>query len=663
MSSWINSAAGAVCAVAMLAALPGCANSEAETRADQLAETIHRQQVEHFVRTFAVETPARAVARAEREAHTPTIRALVEQGRLAFETDPMVRELVTLLFAERDYEHLFVYGTGLTPDGRAVADAILNAGDHGLDPSEFHGDLLSSLVEDLSSAGDVEPLIRTLQLTAEDEGALLAFMLHHAALDGTMPAADAVFEAISAAGPTNPLPHVAGAIEELTHRLELGAESGPELELVLAAGFVRYAIANRHANLGYVSDEMAEANQWDLEDEALRPDILRTLAGASFRQGVESGFDVVLEQTRPPFEQYERLLAGVQEYRGYIEAGGWETLEIDGELEPGDSGDEVLALRRRLHAENYFDGSLTNPEFDAELAEALRSYQRSHQLTPDASVSGSTLYSLNVSAERRLAQIMTALDFWRTTRRAHDWNKEHIWVNIPDFHAELREGDELVYRWRVVVGRDSGQVQPDGSVRGQTPRFSDELEYIVFNPYWNVPDQIREEEYDPLIEADPMWLYNEGFEIAQQNGREWLRQLPGPGNALGRVKFLFPNSHDVYMHDTPSRSLFARTTRAFSHGCVRVEDPLDLARLLMSRDRGWTERRTRRYVDDQLETGVEQWVSLIDPIPVHIEYSSVRGGDDGRIEFLADPYRLDRPLVDAWEQRLFGTDEEVAQSE
>ena len=637
-------------------ALFACANQEAELRADALAETIREQQVEHFVRTFSVTAPTRAVERAEANSHAPSIQALVEQGRLDFEPDPVVRELVTLLFAEREYEHLFVYGSRLTPDGRAVADALTNVWTEGLDPAEFHVDLITRGREALASSGDLTGLMGQLQLSDADEDALLTHMLGDTAVDGTLPATDAVFASIASPSADNPLPRYAQAIAELTSRMETAAENGPELELLLAAGFVRYAIANRHSNLGYVSPERAAANGWDVEDEAQRDDILRTLAGESFRRGTQEGFSAVIAETRPPFEQYDRLVAGTVEYRGYVDAGGWETLDIgDTVLRRGSSGPQVRALRQRLAAENYFDGDTESTEFDSALEAAVRQYQTSHQLEVDGEVAGGTLSSMNVSAERRLAQIHVGLDFWRRTARAPDAEGEHIWVNIPDFYGELWDGDERVHRWRVVVGREGGgRDDRTGEIRGRTPQFSDIMQYMVFNPYWNVPDQIRREEYDPLIEADPKWLADHNYELAFENGREWLRQLPGGGNALGRVKFLFPNSHDVYLHDTPSRSLFSRATRSYSHGCVRVENPMELAELLLARDRGWEPARAARYVRNLMEPGREQWYSFENPLPIHLEYISVRGGDDGHIEFLADPYRLDRPLVDAWEARLFG---------
>jgi murein L,D-transpeptidase YcbB/YkuD len=310
-------------------------------------------------------------------------------------------------------------------------------------------------------------------------------------------------------------------------------------------------------------------------------------------------------------------------------------------------------LRRRLAAEDYFDGDLESTHFDAELEAAVEWYQRTHQLVQNGEVADGTLWSLNVLAERRVSQILVALDKWRETPLAPDAEGEFIWVNIPEFYAELRDGRELIYRWKVVVGRERGGRDSLGNPRGQTPRFSDSLEYIVFNPYWNVPSQIREEEYDPLIAADPNWLIDNGFEIAVDGSREWLRQMPGSGNALGQVKFLFPNQHDVYMHDTPSRRLFERPVRNYSHGCVRVHEPLDLAALLLERDRDWDAHRAGRYVQRMLDAGEEQWLSMIDPLPVHLVYISVAVDDDGRPNFLADPYAIDRPLVDVMQSRQY----------
>lgn len=262
-------------AVLPLIAVPSCGSQEAELRANALAETIREQQVEHFVRTFSVSAPTRAVEQAEANAHAPSIRALVEQGRLNFEPDPVVRELVTLLFAERDYEHLFVYGSRLTPDGRAVAERLINAMDEGLDPTELHGEIIAAKRAELGDSAELTALLNELQLSNEDEDTLLAHMLGDTAIDGTLPAADAIFAKIAQPSADNPLPRYAQAIEALTEQMEVAAETAPELELILAAGFIRYAVANRHDNLGYVTPERAAANGWDLEDESQRDEIVR----------------------------------------------------------------------------------------------------------------------------------------------------------------------------------------------------------------------------------------------------------------------------------------------------------------------------------------------------------------------------------------------------
>ncbi|MFT6397208.1 MAG: murein L,D-transpeptidase YcbB/YkuD, partial [Bradymonadia bacterium] len=468
---------------------------------------------------------------------------MIEEGRLDFETDPAIRELVTLLFAERGYEHLFVYGTHLTPDGRALVEALLGATREGLALADLHAAAIEERVGTLAAAGDIDDIVNALQLSVEDESALLAFMMNEAALDGTLPAADAVFSLIAEDSSDNPVPRYSTAIQDLSSRLASAAEAAPELELVLAAGFLRYAIRNHHSNLGYVTDEFSLSHGWgDVEDH--REEAERTLAGASFRNALSTGFAAEIAQLSPPFSEYDELVAALADYRGYVNAGGWEALPTT-RLEPGETDDAVPALRRRLAAEDYFDGDLESTHFDAELEAAVEWYQRTHQLVQNGEVADGTLWSLNVLAERRVSQILVALDKWRETPLAPDAEGEFIWVNIPEFYAELRDGRELIYRWKVVVGRERGGRDSLGNPRGQTPRFSDSLEYIVFNPYWNVPSQIREEEYDPLIAADPNWLIDNGFEIAVDGSREWLRQMPGSGNALGQVKFLFPNQHDV----------------------------------------------------------------------------------------------------------------------
>lgn len=656
--------------VALTLALSACANHAAELRFDALEAQIRDQELEHFVRTFALTLPERAIAWSEANAQTPTLASMLERGELEFDSDAARRELVTLLFAERDYAHLFVFGTQLTRDGHALADALVNAGDHGLDPNAYRADEIRYHLAVLERAGDVSDLLARLQLSWEDEALVLADLRETMGVGGTLPDADAAFTRLATAAPDHPLPDFAAALDELTTTLEVVAESAPTLELLLASGFLRLAEDQQLGNPFYV-DEGEEPVAVSDETPMVDPARLRARQSRLFREAAgPRGFSDVIAALAPPFEQYRRLTDGLATYRGYEAAGGWEPLSTRRTWTLGRRGEGVLEIRRRLAAETYFDGDLEDPTYDQPLRDAVRAYQRTHQLRATGTMTEETYASMNIPVERRIAQIILSLDKWRASRRMTDLEREHIWVNIPDFHAELWEGEERVRRWRIVVGRQfwrTNQETGEQERAGRTPIFSERMEYIVFNPYWNVPNTIRREEYDHEIEGDPKWMAQNGFEFFYDNqGNEWLRQLPGSQNALGLVKFLFPNEHDVYMHDTNARQLFDRPTRSFSHGCMRVDEPMELAHVLLARDRDWSQWRTEAFIEEKMGSGEEEWVTLVDPLAIHVEYIGVRGGDDGRMHFLADPYRYDRPEVDVREaevRRALGQVVEVVDAE
>ena len=645
----------AACALALLS-VASCSNPAADVRSDVLAQEIRTQALEHFVRTFATSVPERAVAWAEEQAHTPTIEAMIAADALAFEDDPALQSLVSRAFAARAYEHLFLYGTELTPDGQAVVDALRDAASHGLAPERYHVDAIQRHLDVLAAAGDTSSILEQFQLSVEDEGLLFAHLRDRAALDDTLPADDAAFRLIATPSDDNPLPQFSAALQQLSHTFSTVAESVPMLELLLADGYLRYASDMKYSNLRVVPRDEREARGWDVLDETQQGEIRLTLLAESFdRAAGDAGFAAELAALPPAIEQYERLRAGLETYYGYLEAGGWDPIPGSREWTVGRSGPEVRQLRARLAAEDYFEGPLDSDVFDSALSDAVKAYQATHQLRETGTMTGESYASMNIPVERRIAQIQLSMDRVRQSPIVEDLDRDYVWVNIPDFHAELWDAGERVRRWRVVVGRERWRRGRRGQreIAGRTPTFSDQMLYVVFNPYWNVPPEIRREEYDALIEADPNWLVDNNFEIhVGRDGAEHLRQLPGPSNALGLVKFLFPNEHDVYMHDTPSRSLFDRPTRAFSHGCVRVEDPMELAELLLARDRGWSSWQTRRFIDEKMSTGEEEWVTLREPLPVHIDYIGVRGADDGWMHFLADPYGRDRPEVDVLEDAL-----------
>lgn len=589
------------------------------------------------------------------------------------------------LYQERDFRPIFVEQQHLHHRGLATAETLLKAHQHGLNAADFHGPALSDALlrmreREPETGGGTSALNETQRQRLSD------WARAQIGSDGTLPNAADTAESIATGGQTSPLP-------ELSASLQSGdddAASGPllaalEAELLLADGWMRWARTLRYNNKAYISDETAQARRWQLverdpdeegdeesgddSDEQDPPEPLldlttdeglaeaaRTLAAEHLARALLSDdFEAALHALNPPFAQYERLLAGAAQYREFVYHGGWQELDISVPLEEGDTGEAVIALRQRLADEGYFEGDLDNPTFDEALEEAVESYQEHHQIRATGEIDEGTLASLNTPAIERLAQIEVTLQRWRENRVGADHEGDYVHVNVPDFHGELWDGDELVHRWRVIVGALRRQRQDDGEMRywGATRLFSDTMQYVVFNPYWNVPGNIWRNEYQPLMDENPNWLEENGYEIlTNEHGRQFLRQLPGPQNALGLVKFLFPNEWDIYLHDTNRPRLFEYDIRAFSHGCIRSDNALELAAILLARDQNTSVNSMRYRINELLTEGTEQWISLRNPLPVHLEYYVVRGDEDGTMQFLADVYRLDRELVAARVEEL-----------
>ena len=311
-------------------------------------------------------------------------------------------------------------------------------------------------------------------------------------------------------------------------------------------------------------------------------------------------------------------------------------------LRPGMSDPRVPALRVRLELPAV-DGTV----YDDALVEAIKAFQTSNDLDVDGVTGPATLAVLNGGLPVTRADILANMERWRWMPR--ELGAFNVMVNIPEFRLAISRGGVEEYTTRVVVG----------TVKNQTPIFSDNIRHIVVNPYWNVPGSIIRGEVAPAVLRNPGYIDSQNMDLLY-NGTpvspwqvDWsqvspsnfpfrVRQRPGPGNALGQIKFLFPNKHDVYLHDTPSKSLFSRSFRAYSHGCVRVQNPMEFADALMA-----NEPTISRASLEALFGSSERWVNPEAQIPVHLAYFTIRVGEDGALKSFGDVYGHNARLIEA----------------
>jgi murein L,D-transpeptidase YcbB/YkuD len=337
-----------------------------------------------------------------------------------------------------------------------------------------------------------------------------------------------------------------------------------------------------------------------------------------------------LSNLPPPFPAYGRLVLAYGRYRAIVGQGGWPSVPTGPSLKPGATGARVEALRRRLAVE---DGTVPpGPEpdsFDQGLAEAVMRAQARYGLITDGIAGPATLAALNVPADERLMQIGANLERWRWVPRY--LAPDRVEVNIAAAMAVEYAAGAPALTTRIVVGRPGWP----------TPSFRDAIESIVFHPPWNVPPKIAAKEVWPKIRRIPGYMRRERF-VVRPNGQ--LQQLPGPKSALGLIKFNLPNPYGVYLHDTPSKSLFAKDFRAQSHGCMRVEKPVELAKRLLRDDAAWPEAR----IDEELASGGPTLeVRLPRPVPVYVFYWTVLPDEQGQVGFRQDVYGWDRTLMAA----------------
>ena len=435
---------------------------------------------------------------------------------------------------------------------------------------------------------------------------------------------------------------------------------GEQLELGLTWAALLAGSQLRHGRVG----PAVVGGRWEIERE---PVDLAAVLG----EGLASGqLAETLRRLEPDHPQFLRLEQALERYRAIAARGGWPPVPKGPVLEAGEMGEaeRIRALAARLHAEGFLpsipaelgvppQAAQARPAaarqepapappgklaYSRPLSEAVKRFQRTRTLEVDGNLGEQTQEELNVPVERRLEQIVLNLERWRWV--PDDFGPSAVIVNVPGYTLDVEEDRRIVRSMAVVVGQEGWE----------TPMFADRIEHLVVNPYWNVPQSILVEEILPQVRANFSYLAANDMEVvsgetdgagrvsdsmvfaAAEGGGVRVRQRPGAKNPLGRLKFMFPNAHNIYLHDTPAEHLFREPDRSASHGCIRVERPVELAEYLL-RGSEWTPGRLR----DAIASGQTQEIPLARKTPVFLVYFTAGVRPDGTLEFYEDIYGVD----------------------
>jgi murein L,D-transpeptidase YcbB/YkuD len=331
--------------------------------------------------------------------------------------------------------------------------------------------------------------------------------------------------------------------------------------------------------------------------------------------------------TAPVYRQYALLRAQLKKYRDIESKGGFPAIKADQKTyKQGDSSATVAGIRAFLFATGDLSNDNGSGAFDTTLTIAVKNYQHRYGEKEDGVIGPAVIKQMNTPISKLLQQLIVNME--RSRWVPVDLVSNFVVVNIPAYKLSVYENDTVAWSMNVVVGKPAHK----------TVIFNGNIKYIVFSPYWNVPSSILKNEVLPGIKRNSNYLARHNMEW--NNGA--VRQKPGPKNSLGLVKFLFPNSYDIYLHDTPSKSLFGENNRAFSHGCIRLAEPQKFAEYLLRNDSSWS----RQKIVTAMNAGKEQYVTLKQTVPVFIAYFTAWVDKDGKINFRDDVYGRDQRLAD-----------------
>lgn len=410
----------------------------------------------------------------------------------------------------------------------------------------------------------------------------------------------------------NGIPYEVHYQDDYFHALEkTGEDSLSWQELMFTSQYMHFA---EKKTLG-LSRKVLLDNEWYIPKKRLD---FETLIEQMLVQEEQSREKLI-------FYQYELLRKKLGKLNSIDKKGGWTIPDQTSKTyRIGDTGAIVQQIRQRLIEEGLDCQSEIPHEFDAKLEDALKIFQGCQGLQPDGIAGKQTMANMRIDVKKRIEQVMVNMERCRWLPIAE--KSTYILVNVPEYRLHVIENDITLFSMPAIVGKETNK----------TTIFMGKINEIVFNPYWNIPTSILEKEILPIARKNPQYL--------EKNNMEWhngqLRQKPGPDNALGKIKFLFPNPFNIYLHDTPGKHLFEREKRNFSHGCIRIGDPVRLAKYLLANEKGWNDQQ----IADKLAEKTEHSIHLSETFPVYIVYLTAFVDADGKLNFREDLYDRDSAL-------------------
>jgi len=437
--------------------------------------------------------------------------------------------------------------------------------------------------------------------------------------------------------------HLEAIQSRLEKRAERTAESEARLDILLVD-----AVARMADDVHYGRVRPSKVNPaWNVDPREGAPPLDSTLAVITRSGSIERAIDA----QRPQHFIYRGLVGTLAQLRQIDEQGGWPAVRAGASIKPGAVDKRIATVRRRLAMTGEYTSRIPadSTRYDPNLVRAVKIFQVRHRMKETGILDKATVELMNVSVKSRIDQVRANLERarWVLAGLGNDF----MLVNLPAFKAYLIRGDQNVWESRTQIGEEAMQ----------TPTFRAEIRTVVFNPDWSVPESILKNEIlaqmregKNVIDQQGLVIYDASGNVVDPSSIDWadadstnfpytLKQPPSDENALGKVKFLFPNKYAIYLHDTPSRHLFEANQRTFSHGCIRVENPLDLAQLLLRGQQDWD----RAKIEQAIATDSTKNVAVENPLPILIVYWTVSVGKSGEVRYAQDIYHLDPPLVAA----------------